>query len=432
MEKFITCLRKGIYIDFIFMLIGLFSGVLLATFVIKDTSYLKFRFDYTSNIAVDTERIISDENIDKVKSINVSWYTGGSISTYAYVDIGDISIKKVIRGFLLSVSKDSFVLLNKDGEKAYNDTAAKGFLKHLVVAGLDEAIITEYNDNYSYVNEKGKEVMGVTALFDYNFYEENSLDTSGKLIFESNHLTRRYMIIFGAIGLGIGLLFSIGFTWIFIGKLDKDVFHEYDNEVIYRTPFHKKLFLDSFKNFKNLKAMIMKSVLLGFVMVFKFIPIPSGFAGLGISFGYLFLAIGCMLFGPGPALLMGFISDVLGFIIKPDGMFFIGYTLQSMLACFFYSLCLYKTHITFTRTLISRVLVNFVCNVFVGSLCYAFILGFDFQALLTYIVTISFPKNLLYLIPQSLVLYFVIKSVSIPLSKMGLIDSEIAENISFF
>ena len=121
-----------------------------------------------------------------------------------------------------------------------------------------------------------------------------------------------------------------------------------------------------------------------------------------------------------------------GFIIKPDGMFFIGYTLQSMLACFFYSLCLYKTHITFTRTLISRVLVNFVCNVFVGSLCYAFILGFDFQALLTYIVTISFPKNLLYLIPQSLVLYFVIKSVSIPLSKMGLIDSEIAENISFF
>ena len=432
MEKFITCLKKGIYIDFIFMLIGLFSGVLLATFVIKDTSYLKFRFDYTSNIAVDTKRIISDENINKVKSINVSWYTGGSISTYAYVDIDDISIKKESKGYLLSVSKDSFVLLNKDGEKAYNDTAAKGFLKHLVVAGLAEERITEYKDNYSYVNEKGKEVMGVTTLFDNNFYEENSLDTSGKLIFESNHLTRRYMIIFGAIGLGIGLLFSVGFTWIFIGKLDKDVFHEYDNEAIYRTPFHKKLFLDSFKNFKNLKAMIMMSVLLGFVMVFKFIPIPSGFAGLGISFGYLFLAIGCMLFGPGPALLMGFISDVLGFIIKPDGMFFIGYTLQSMLACFFYSLCLYKTHITFTRALISRVLVNFVCNVFVGSLCYAFILGFDFQALLTYIVTISFPKNLLYLIPQSLVLYCVIKSVSIPLSKIGLIDSEIAENISFF
>ena len=92
MEKFITCLKKGIYIDFIFILIGLFSGVLLATFVIKDTSYLKFRFDYTSNIAVDTKRIISDENINKVKSINVSWYTGGSISTYAYVDIDDISI----------------------------------------------------------------------------------------------------------------------------------------------------------------------------------------------------------------------------------------------------------------------------------------------------------------------------------------------------
>ena len=143
MEKFITCLRKGIYIDFIFMLIGLFSGVLLATFVIKDTSYLKFRFDYTSNITVDTKRIISDENINKVKSINVSWYTGGSISTYAYVDIDDISIKKESKGYLLSVSKDSFMLLNKDGEKAYNDTAAKGFLKHLVVAGLDEEIITE-------------------------------------------------------------------------------------------------------------------------------------------------------------------------------------------------------------------------------------------------------------------------------------------------
>ena len=261
MEKFITCLKKGIYIDFIFMLIGLFSGILLATFVIKDTSYLKFRFNYTSDIVVDTERIISDDNIGKVKSISVSWFTGGSISTYAYVDIDDISIKKEPNGYLLSVSKDSFVLLNKEGEKVYNDTAAKGFLKHLVVAGLDNTIITEYNSNYSYVNEKGKEVMGVTTLFDNNYYEENSLDTSGHLIFESNHLTRHYMIIFGAIGLGIGLLFSFGFTWIFIGKLDKDVSHEYDNEVIFRTPFHKKIFLESFKNFKNLKDIIMISFL---------------------------------------------------------------------------------------------------------------------------------------------------------------------------
>lgn len=432
MKKFFKSLIKGKDIYLIFIIIGVFTGILFASFIKHDTEYIKFRYNYTSEIIVDENKIISEDNINKVKGITKSWYTGGGISTYGYVEIEDISLKRVDEGYILSVPKKCFIMQNKEGVDAYNDTAARGFLKHLVVAGLDDEVINEYNLNYSYINDKGKEVLGVTKLFDNDFYEAHSLDNAGNLLYVSDHVVKKYMIIFGLVGALIAIVTSIVFSIIFIGMLDKEIKHEYDNETIYRTPFHLSLFKSSAKEFKNVKSLVIISVLLAFVMISKFIPIPSGFAGLGISFGYLFLAISCMLFGPCPALLIGFISDVVGFMIKTDGMFFFGYTIQSMLACFFYALCFYKTHITFKRTLLARVLVNIICNVIVGSLCYAFLYKFNADALLTYIMTVSLPKNLLYLIPQSLVLFFVIKAVSMPMSAVGLIDSEIAENVSFF
>jgi hypothetical protein len=49
-----------------------------------------------------------------------------------------------------------------------------------------------------------------------------------------------------------------------------------------------------------------------------------------------------------------------------------------------------------------------------------------------YMLGISLTKNLVYLLPQSLLLYFVLKAVTVPMSAMNLINPKIAENISFF
>ena len=49
-----------------------------------------------------------------------------------------------------------------------------------------------------------------------------------------------------------------------------------------------------------------------------------------------------MMFGPVPGLIMGGAADLLGFVIKPTGPFFPGYTLDSMIAGFLYGMFFYK------------------------------------------------------------------------------------------
>lgn len=419
-------------IHIIFMIIGILTAIVFVSFLTKDTSYIHFKFRYIEDLNINSSEVISDSSIAKVKEITKSWYTGGKISTYAYVDIKDISIKEEKDGYVIDVDQNSFILMNKDGQMAYNDTAAKGFLKHLVLVSLDQEIIDDYNTKYSYQTEEGKDILGISTIFDNEYYEANSLKDN-RLIYSSNHLTRNRMLLFAPIGLASGLLLSIIFCIIFIGKFNMDITHEYDNKEIYRTPFHLKFWKDSLKTFKDLKTLVLISVLLALTIISKFIPIPSGFGDLGIGLGYLFLSIACMLTGPIPALMIGALSDILGFFTSSrGGDFFIGYTLQAMLACFSYGLCFYKTHVTFSKVLLARVFVNFICNVLIGSICYGIIYGLNGSALWTYMVTISLPKNLIYLLPQSLLLYFVIRAVTIPMSAMNLVNTEIADNVSFF
>ena len=433
MKKILLCLKKGIIIDIVFLAIGLLIGILIAHFAFHDTVF--FYFNYTdSTVEVDLDSVISKEAIEKAKSIDVSWYTGSLLSknddgktTYELVEISNIQIKDLNDGYLITVDKQSFNVSGSD--KQYSDAVARGFLKHLVLMSLDQTLIDEYNQNFTYTNSKGKEILGITTIFDNDYYQK-SLDEGGNLL--NDHKETQAMIIAGSIGAVVGLFLGVGFCLIFIGKYDMEVKHEYDNEEIYRTPFHLSYFKKSLATFKNVKSLVSIALLLALVMISKFLWIPSGFSDLGIGFGYLFLAIACMMYGPVPSLVIGALSDVIGYLVKPDGAFFIGYTFQAMLACFTYGMLFYKTHITFSRVLLARVIVNLVCNVIIGSLCRAFIYSLDREALMTYMLTLSLPKNIVYLLPQSLLLFFVLKAVTVPMSAMNLINPAIAENISFF
>ena len=433
MKKILLCLKKGIMIDIVFLAIGLLVGILIAHYAFHDT--VSFHFRYTDTVEVDTKAIISDEAIKKTKEVTKSWYTGSKLSvtdgktTYQMVELSGLTIEGDNQnGYVITVNKSSFNVSGSN--KEYSDAVARGFLKHLVLMSIDQAKVDEYNTNYTYTNSKGNEVLGITTIFDNDFYNQNSVDASGNLL--KTEIETKAMLIAGAIGLGVGLILGITFCLIFIGKYDMEVVHEYDNDEIYRTPFHLSYFKKSLESFKSVKSLVTIALLLGLVMISKFLRIPSGFSDLGIGFGYLFLAIACMMFGPIPSLVIGALSDVIGYLIMPDGTFFIGYTFQAMLACFTYGMCFYKTHITFSRVLLARVVVNFICNVIIGSLCRAFVFGLSNEAMMTYMIGISLPKNLVYLLPQSLLLYFVLKAVTVPMSAMNLINPQIAENISFF
>ena len=238
--------------------------------------------------------------------------------------------------------------------------------------------------------------------------------------------------ILGAIGSGLIFVFILIVLFIYTRghdiKVDNDI---YDNEIIYRYPFKKSYWKSSKDAFKSIKNLSVMSILFALMMICKAISLPSGFGALGISLTYLFFSIIALIYGPIAGLTIGFFSDILGFILFPDGqMFFLGYTIDAMLAGFVYGIFFYKTKLSFSKCLYARIIVNLFINTILGSMWWSIINNFSFDVYVTYTLIISLPKNLLYLLPQSILLYIVIKVVLKPICAYGLVDLKIKENIS--
>ena len=175
------------------------------------------------------------------------------------------------------------------------------------------------------------------------------------------------------------------------------------------------------------------SILFAMMLVCKLIPIPSGFGSLGLGLTYLLFSVICLIYGPICGLFIGFFSDILGYFLFQGGsIFFIGYTLSSMLTGFIYGIFLYRKKITFANCLLARFFVNLAINVALGSIWWKIVYGLDMEAVKTYVMLTSLPKNVLYLLPQSLLMFVVIKMIAKPLSRFGLINDKIAQNVELF
>ena len=95
---------------------------------------------------------------------------------------------------------------------------------------------------------------------------------------------------------------------------------------------------------------------------------------LQISFAFLPIAGGGMLFGPVVGGIIGAVSDVAGFVMRPTGPFFPGFTISAMVTGALFGQLLYRKPITAKRVLtaciLNTVLVNWVLNTLWLSLMY--------------------------------------------------------------
>lgn len=76
------------------------------------------------------------------------------------------------------------------------------------------------------------------------------------------------------------------------------------------------------------------------------------------NLSFLPLAVGAVVLGPVPALLMGFASDTINYLINPMGAYFPGYALSLMLSCLIYALWQYKRPLKLWRIICAQ-----FCNV---------------------------------------------------------------------
>ena len=151
---------------------------------------------------------------------------------------------------------------------------------------------------------------------------------------------------------------------------------------------------------------------------------------VALSFGFLARSLCALVCGPVLGLAFGFVEDILGFILKPTGEFFFGYTLSTMLGVLAYALCFYRARITVWRLVLANLLVNLLVNAALGSVWTMMVRGGGYWG---WFVP-SLGKNLLTIVPKAILLYILYQALLPILRQMRIIPNQLGPKglISFF
>ena len=310
-------------------------------------------------------------------------------------------------------------------------------------------VLTTENDVYtittktryyetSYIFSSNKVISRASTFIKYSLYDlvgKNNVTFLNSNIGEiKNSLSRPLGGLIGITSLSLIVTVII----LIIPKKNISDF-TFDNEETFKNPFSLAYWKKAFTELKSTKKIVTLGMLFSLVLLSKFISLPSGFANLNISLGFIFLAIIGYIYGPVVSFIIGASSDIIGYFINQSAYVFnLGYTLQAALACFVYGILFYKTRMTFSKVLLSRIIINFVLNVLMGS--YLMIIVYYQGGTITseqilasfrvYALVYSLPKNIICLLPQSILLYAIIKVISPILSRFNYISKEVSDNIT--
>ena len=169
------------------------------------------------------------------------------------------------------------------------------------------------------------------------------------------------------------------------------------------------------RELKRPKILAVTALLMAVSMAISMVSIPLP-NNLHIYFTYVSKGLCAAICGPVAALVVGFAEDILGFVLHPTGAFFPGYTLSTMLAMFFYALGFYRQRLTIPRIAVTKLAVNLVCNVALGTLWNSILFG---KAYLFYFWG-SLGKNLTLWPIEVAVMVLVYRLVTPVLEKQGL------------
>lgn len=143
----------------------------------------------------------------------------------------------------------------------------------------------------------------------------------------------------------------------------------------FTSPLNEKKFsaltLDYWKmaasNIKDVKILAIAAVFIAMRIAVKFLVIPIGGESLKFSFDCYVNSVGSLIYGPVVGLVVGAVSDTLGFLIKPSGAYFFPYIFVEMSSSFIFGIFLWKRKISAPRVLLSKFTVNLVCNIILTS-----------------------------------------------------------------
>lgn len=119
-------------------------------------------------------------------------------------------------------------------------------------------------------------------------------------------------------------------------------------------------------NLKNVRMLALAAMIIALRAICKMVEIPIA-PGLNINLAGIFNAAGAMVYGPVVGVAGAIVSDPLGYLLHPDGPYFLPFMLVDMSSSFLFGLLFWKRRLTVNRAMGAKFAVNMVSNVVLTS-----------------------------------------------------------------
>lgn len=134
------------------------------------------------------------------------------------------------------------------------------------------------------------------------------------------------------------------------------------SSTLYPHPFSGAYWKDAAAELKDTRMLVFAALMIALRLAMKLIAIPLA-PGLKINTAFIANAIGAMVFGPVMAALCAVVTDILGYLMNPEGVYFVPFVLTEVAGSMIFALFLYRTKVTPVRVMLSRFCICFFVNV---------------------------------------------------------------------
>lgn len=182
---------------------------------------------------------------------------------------------------------------------------------------------------------------------------------------------------------------------------------------LYPHPFFKDYWADAFAELKDTRMIVTAALLIALRVAMKGLAIPLA-PNLKINTAFFVNALGAMIYGPVVAAVAAAISDTLGCIIFPQGVYFFPFIFIEIAGSVIFALFLYRAKVTVIRLALSRFCIDFFVNIVLNmpimAMYYDVVLGQSY----TWLQLPTIAKNLC-MFPVEAILLVMFMSVMLPI-----------------